>query len=107
MARDLIRKGDQHKPGIFPEKIRFKLSIQNFRYDYAFKVFVRVPFVKKLPKTQQTQGIKSLDLLELFKPVNELQNVDQTSAWFSLAKGEKKTTLTNPRNRSDKSIQQI
>ena len=44
---------------------------------------------KKLPKAQRTEGIESLNLSELFKLINKLQNIDQTSASFCLTKGEK------------------
>ena len=47
-------------------------------------------------KAQQTQGIESLDFIERLKPINELQNLGQTKAWFCLAK--RNTTLTNPYN---------
>ena len=68
---------------------------------------------KKLPKAQRTEGIESLNLSELLKLINKLQNIDQTSASFCLTKGEKNMqqvwqihvkNLTNPYKKFDKSM---
>ena len=44
-------------------------------------------FIETLPRAHRARGIESSNFIECFKPIDQLQYLDQTSAWFCLAKG--------------------
>ena len=41
---------------------------------------------KTLPKAQRTKGIEPLNFIEIFKPINDLQNLGLTSAELNVEK---------------------
>ena len=60
---------------------------------------------KTLPtKEQRKQGIDYFDPFNSSTFQSKSRNIDQTSTWLCLAKGEKYISLTNPRNNLNKSM---
>ena len=57
----------------------------------ARMTWIRVAGAKKQtsPKAQRTRGIESLNFIEFFNPIKELQNLSHTSARLCLVVGEK------------------
>ena len=71
--------------------------------------FLFFSFLQTLPKKKRAQGTESLNLNELFKPINDLQMLVKLQLGFVWQRARKActTTLTNPYNNEEKSMHQF